>query len=85
MSCGQQDVLNALQVHHGLIWVWAGTGPEAFIESAATPIVTCPDLEDQDPLDPGMCPAVSLFWMTSYLRTPHAFLPSLSFYALHLV
>ena len=48
------------QVHHGLIWVWAESGPEAFIESAATPIVTCPDLEDQDPLDPGATqPAVA--------------------------
>ena len=43
-----------MQVHHGLIWVWAESGPEAFIESAATPIITCPDLEDQDPLDPGV-------------------------------
>ena len=43
------------QVHHGLIWVWPESGPESFIESAATPIVTCPDLEDEDALNPGAC------------------------------
>ena len=50
-------------MHHGLIWVWAESGPEAFIESAATPIVTCPDLEDQDPLDPGGTRLLAIFLM----------------------
>ena len=43
------------QEHHGLVWVWPVWGPEAFIESAATSIVSCPDLEGEDPLNPGEC------------------------------
>ena len=41
-------------MHHGLIWVWPESGPDSFIESAATPIVTCPDLENEDPVNPGV-------------------------------
>ena len=77
------------QVHHGLIWVWAESGPEAFIESAATPIVTCPDLEDQDPLSPGgrvmrsLRPSIADFDRVGFMLSTEPDLPVMEADRLH--
>ncbi|KAK9840097.1 hypothetical protein WJX74_003218 [Apatococcus lobatus] len=40
-----------VQAAHGLLWIWPDAAPEAFIESAASPVAMCPDVTPMQPGD----------------------------------